>query len=90
MASQLVDLLDVLLLDRADGLKAAGQSSLQLLLVAQRFPGLPGLVFDAQGPQEEAELVRGTVGDQQLDVLRHQLDGALPLFGELGEQFELL
>lgn len=90
MASQLIDLLDVLLLEWADGLKAAGQSNFQLLPVSQRFAGLPGLMFDAQGLQEEAELVRGTVGDQHLDVLRHQFDSALPIFGEFGEQFELL
>lgn len=90
MTPQLIDLLDVLLLERADGLKAAGQSSVQLLPVGQGSAALPGLMFDAQGLQEEAELVRGTVGDKHLDVLRHQLDGALPIFDELGEQLELL
>lgn len=51
--SQLIDLLDVLLLQGADGLKAAGQSGFELLSLAQRLAALPGLVLDAQGFEEE-------------------------------------
>lgn len=88
--SQLIDLLDVLLLQGADGLEAAWQSCFELLSVAQRLVGLPGLMFDTQGFQEEVQLVRRTVGDENLDVLRDQFDCALPIFGEPGKQFELL
>lgn len=90
MTSQLIGLLDVLLLEGADGHKAAGQSAFQLVPLGQWLTSPPGLVFDAQGRQEEAELVWGTVGKQHLDVLWEQFDGALPIFGELGEQLKLL
>lgn len=90
MTSQLIGLLDVLLLKGADGHKAAGQRGFQLLPLGQCLPSPPGLVFDAQSRQEEAELVWRTVGKQHLDLLWDQLDGALPIFGELGEQFKLL
>ncbi len=87
--SQLVDLLDVLLLQGADGLEAAGQTGFELLSVAQGLAALPGLVFDAQGFEEEVQLVGGTVGQEHLGVLWEHSDGALPLSGELGEKFEL-
>lgn len=86
---QLIDLLDILLLQRADGLEAAGQTGFELLSVAQRLAALPGLVLDAQGFEEEAQPVWGTVGHEHLDVLREQLDGALPFSGEFGEESEL-
>lgn len=87
--SQLIDLLDVLLLQGADGLEAARQAGFELLSVGERLAALPGLVFDTQGFQEEVQLVRGAVGDEHLDVFREQLDGALPISDEFGEQFEL-
>lgn len=90
MTSQLIGLLDVLLLEGADGHKAAGQRGFQLLPLGQWLTSPPGLVFDAQSGQEDAELVWRTVGQQHLDVLWEQFDGALPLFGELGEQLKLL
>lgn len=90
MTSQLIGLLDVLLLEGADGHEAAGQRGLQLLPLGQWLTSPPGLVFDAQSGQEAAELVRRTVGQQHLDVLGEQFDGALPLFGELGEELKLL
>lgn len=88
-APQLIDLLDIFLLQRADGLEAARQRGFQLLSVAQGLAALPGLVFDTQGFEEEVQLVRGAVGDENLDVLREQFDRALPVSGELCKQFEL-
>lgn len=88
--SQLIDLLDVLLLQGADGLKAAGQGGFELLSLAQRLAGLPGLVLDAQGFEEEVQLVPGAVGEEHLDVPWEYSHGALPISDELGEQFELL
>lgn len=46
-------------------------------------------MFDAQGFKEEVQLVRGTVGDEHLNVFGEQFDSALPISGELGEKFEL-
>lgn len=89
ITSQLVDFLDVLLLQGTDGLEAAGQSSSELLSVAQGLAALPGLMFDAQGFEEEAQLMRGAVGDEHLDVFGEQFDGALSIPGELGEKLEL-
>lgn len=57
--------------------------------MAHRPAALPGPVLDAQGPEEDAELVGGAVGDEHLDVFRKQLHGALALSGELCEQFEV-
>lgn len=85
---QLIHLLDVLLLQGADGLEAAGQTGFELLSAAQRLAAQPGLVFDAQSFEEEVEPVRGAIGDEHLDVFREQFDGALPFSGELGEKFE--
>lgn len=89
-APQLIDLLDILLLQRTDGLEAARQTGLQLLPLARGLAALAGLVFDAQGPQEETQLVRRAVGHQQLRVLRDELHGALALADELGEELEVL
>ena len=46
-------------------------------------------MFDAQGFKEKAQLVRGAVGDEHLDVFREQFDGALAISGELGEKSEI-
>lgn len=89
-APQLIDLLDILLLQRTDGLEAARQAGLQLLPLARSLAALAGLVFDAQGPQEKTQLVRRAVRHQQLRVLRDELHGALALADELGEELEVL
>lgn len=90
LGPQLVGLLHVLLPQRADGVKAAGQTGLELLPVGQGLGGLPRLVLDAEGLEEDAEAVRGAIGEEHLDVLGQQLHGALAVPGELGEQPELL
>lgn len=77
------------MLQGADGLEAAGQTGFELLSVAQGLAALQGLVFDAQGFEEEVQLVGGAVGDEHLDVFREKFDGALPISGELGKKFEL-
>lgn len=77
------------MLQGADGLKATGQPGFELLSVAHSLAALQGLVFDAQGFEKESQLVRRAVGDEHLDVFREQFDGAFPLSGELGEEFEL-
>lgn len=77
------------MLQGADGLEAAGQTCFELLSVAQGLAALPGPVFDAEGFEEEAELVRRTVGDEHLDVFREQFDRALSVLDEFGEKFKL-
>lgn len=82
--------MDILLLQWTDGLEAAWQAGFQLLPLAQGLAALASLVFDAQGSQEETQLVRGAVGQQQLRVLRDELYGALALADKLGEELEVL
>lgn len=87
-APQLIDRLYILLLQGADGLEAAGQAGFELLSVGHRLAAQPGLVFDAQGFEEEVQPVRGAVGDEHLDVFREQFHGALPFSGELCKKLE--
>lgn len=89
-AAELVDLLDIFLLQGTDGLEAAGQSSFELVSVAQRLDALPGLVLDAQGLQEEAQPVWRTVGQEDLGVFREQFHRALAISDKFGEKSELL
>lgn len=46
-------------------------------------------MLDAQGFEEEAQFVRGTVGHEHLDVFRKKFDSALSFSGEFCEQFKV-
>lgn len=89
LVSQLIDLLDILLLQGADDLEAVWQTGFELLPVAQGLAALSGLVFDTQGFQEQFQLVWGAVGNKHLGVFREQFHGAFPFPDELREQFEV-